>query len=110
MTDAVVLLCTCKDADEGRRIADTLVEEHLAACVTILPPVASVYRWEGRIERTEEVLIFIKSTDPRVRQLQDLISQLHRYETPEIIALPVIRGSDKYLKWLREETVGMDAE
>ncbi len=103
MSDAIVLLCTCADQDEALRIANSLVESRQAACVNILPAVRSIYRWKGNIETAQEVLLLIKTTHEHLQVLQDVIAQLHSYDTPEIIALPILSGSEKYLSWLREQ-------
>lgn len=102
MSEASVVLCTCSDEDEARRIARELVEARLAACVNILPTVESIYRWQGQVEEARETLLFIKTTAERIPELQQRIIHLHSYEMPEIIALPVSAGSDKYLAWIKE--------
>lgn len=102
MSDAVVIFCTCGNEDEAHRIARDLVESRLAACVNVLPSIESVYRWQDQLETSQEVLLIIKSTAERFRELQQRIIHLHSYETPEIIALPVTAGSDKYLAWIHE--------
>lgn len=101
MTDALVVLCTCGGDEEARRISGALVEARLAACVNILPGVQSVYRWQGEIETAAETLLFIKTTSDRFAALRDRIRELHSYDTPEIVALPVTVGSEDYLAWLR---------
>lgn len=101
MSEATVVLCTCGDEDEARRIARELVESQLAACVNILATVESIYRWQGQVEEARETLLFIKTTAERLPELQQRIIHLHSYEMPEIIALPVLAGSDKYLAWIR---------
>lgn len=106
MTGMVVLLCTCANEEEGSRIASALVEAGLAACVNLLPGVRSIYRWQGKVEKAEEVLLLIKSREDRFPELRERIATLHSYDTPEIIALPITHGSDKYLDWLRAETIG----
>jgi periplasmic divalent cation tolerance protein len=104
MNGYIVVLCTCASGQEARRIAEAIVESKLAACVNLLGAAESVYRWEGRIETAHEVLLMIKSTAERFDELRIRITELHSYETPEIIALPVAAGSEKYLHWLRQET------
>jgi periplasmic divalent cation tolerance protein len=104
MTNPIVLLCTCATEAEGRRLAEALVESKLAACVNLLPGVQSIYRWEGAMECAREVLMVIKSTAERFEGLRARISELHSYDTPEIIALPVTAASEKYLDWMRRET------
>ena len=101
MSDAVVVFCTCSDRGEATRIARDLVESKLAACVNMLPSVNSIYRWQGQIETAQEVLLFIKTAAKRFPELQQRIIHLHSYETPEIIALPVLAGLDKYLAWIQ---------
>ena len=93
----------CGTHDEALRIGYSLIEARLAACVNVLPPVHSIYRWEGKIEAADEVLLVIKTTQERFPAVRDRIMQLHTYETPEIIAVPVLDGSDKYLAWLRDQ-------
>ncbi len=86
-------------------MAEALVESKLAACVNLLSGIQSVYRWEGKVETAREVLLLIKSTAARFDELRDRITELHSYDTPEVIALPITAGSDKYLDWIRGETV-----
>jgi periplasmic divalent cation tolerance protein len=100
MTDAVIVFCTCSSRDEALRVAHGVVEEGAATCVNIIPLVESVYRWEGKIETAQEVLLLMKSTRERFEALRDLVLKLHSYETPEIIAVPVVAGLPKYLQWL----------
>jgi periplasmic divalent cation tolerance protein len=106
MTDVMILLCTCASREEARRIAEALVEERLAACVTVLPPVESIYRWQGKVERAEELQILVKSTSEKFPALSQRITELHSYDTPEILAVPIAEGSARYLAWLHEETSG----
>jgi periplasmic divalent cation tolerance protein len=103
MTDAIIALCTCGNREEAARIAHALVEERLAACVNVLPEIESVYRWQGKIEVAREVLLIIKTTEPRFPELRDRIAGLHSYDVPEIVAFPIAAGADKYLGWLREQ-------
>lgn len=103
MTDSVVVFCTCANDAEASRLAETLVKERLAACVNLLPPVRSVYRWQAQIETATEVLLLIKTNQDRLDAVRDRIIQLHSYDTPEIIAVPIVYGLEKYLTWLREQ-------
>jgi periplasmic divalent cation tolerance protein len=103
MTDIVMIFCTCGTHDEALTVAHSLVEARLAACANVLPPVHSIYRWEGNVETADEVLLIIKTTRERFPAVRDRIAQLHTYDTPEIIAVPVLDGSDKYLAWLRDQ-------
>ena len=100
----IVTLCTVPDRECGEKIARALVDEHLAACVNIVPGVASVYRWKGKVERAEECLLIIKTGVSRFDVLKRRIQELHPYELPEIIALPIIHGSREYLKWITDST------
>jgi len=103
MSDAIVIFCTCADENEALRIANALVESRQAACVNVLPGIRSIYRWKENIQTDQEVLLFIKTTEEHLPALEALITRLHSYDTPEIIALPIVKGSEKYLCWLREQ-------
>jgi periplasmic divalent cation tolerance protein len=101
MTDKVVVLVTCGSAKEARRIAKAVVEQRLAACVNILDArVHSIYRWKGRVESAEEFLLVMKTSRPRFAALQKKIGELHSYDVPEIIALPIVAGARRYLAWI----------
>jgi periplasmic divalent cation tolerance protein len=104
MSDAVIVFSTCATRDEAERIAKAIVEERLAACVQLLPPIRSVYRWQGAVEESEEILLLIKTTGASFLPLKDRIEELHSYDTPEIMAVPVVAGAQKYLTWLQEST------
>lgn len=95
----VVVFITAPTAGEARRLAERLVSEGLAACVSRLPGFRSVYRWKGRVERASESLLMAKTTRARVPALVRRVKALHSYEVPEIIALPVIGGDREYLSW-----------
>jgi periplasmic divalent cation tolerance protein len=103
MTDALIVFSTCADETEALRLANTLVEARLAACVNVLPAIQSVYRWQGAIENAREILLVVKTTRQRFEAVRDLISAVHSYEIPEIIAVPVAAGSEKYLAWLTDQ-------
>ena len=103
MPDALIVLCTCGNREEAERIANTVVNERLAACVNLLPPVQSIYRWQGAVEQAEEFLLLIKTTTQQLAHLRDRLEALHSYDTPEIIALPITAGSERYLAWLRAQ-------
>ena len=105
MENAVVVLCTFPDLDQARQIGAALVERQVAACVNLLPGVESIYRWEGKVERANEVLGLIKTT--RYAELEAAIRELHPYEVPEILALPVGAGSESYIGWLKESCGGV---
>jgi len=90
--------------DAGRELARKLVEERLAACVNQVPGIRSVYRWEGKLEEDEEVLLLIKTTGERLEALMKRVPELHPYRVPEVLALPVAQGHPPYLAWLAEAT------
>ena len=100
----LIVLCTCPDDAVGERIATALVEERLAACVNRLPGVASTYRWQGKFCRGNEQLLLIKTTRERFGALRERIVELHPYELPEVIALDIATGLDRYLAWVVAET------
>lgn len=100
MTDARVVLTTAGTEEEAHRIARALVEQHLAACVNIVPRVHSIYRWQGNVEGADEWLLIIKTTAARFPAVRDAIKANHSYELPECICLPVEAGADDYLQWL----------
>jgi len=99
-SDAIVVFITAANGEEATRLAEMLVGAHLAACVQILPEMESVYRWEGKVERQAEILLLAKTTKDKFEDLEREVRALHSYETPEIIAVPVILGSAPYLEWL----------
>jgi periplasmic divalent cation tolerance protein len=99
----LAVLCTCANEKDALRIANTIVEERLSACVNILPGIRSIYRWQEQLESEQEILLIVKTTHERFPMLRDRIVALHPYETPEILALPVVDGLEKYLIWLREQ-------
>lgn len=98
--EPIVVFMTAANGEEATRLADMLVGAHLAACVQILPEMESVYRWEGKIERQAEVLLFAKTTRAKFAELEREVRALHSYETPEIVAVPITSGSAPYLEWL----------
>ncbi|MCL1635557.1 divalent-cation tolerance protein CutA [Luteimonas sp. SX5] len=100
----LVCLCTCPDPDSAARIADALVDERLAACVNVLPGLRSTYRWQGQVERADEVLLLIKTAADRLPALQQRILALHPYELPEVIAVEAAGGLPAYLGWIAEQT------
>lgn len=104
MSDALLVLCTCPDADSAGRIARTVVGEGLAACVNRAPGIVSIYRWQGEIHEDSEVLLLIKTRSERFELLRARIVELHPYDLPEVIALEVAAGHAPYLEWLRTET------
>jgi periplasmic divalent cation tolerance protein len=105
MGSELIVFVTVGNGDEASRIAEFLVSEHLAACVNIVSGVESVYWWEDKVTRDSEVLLIIKTTDERYKDLEARVKQLHSYSTPEVIAYRIERGSPDYLSWLRQSTI-----
>lgn len=104
MEEALLVVTTLPDAASARALAVRLVDMHLAACVNVLAPCRSVYRWQGKVEDAEEVPVQIKTTAARYAELEAAIRAAHPYELPEIVALPVARGLPDYLAWVATET------
>lgn len=100
MTDKIVILCTCGGAEEADRLARSLVEARLAACVNVIPQIRSYYRWKGEMETAEEYLLAIKSSRGLFEAVRAHIVSMHSYEVPEVLALAVVAGSREYLSWL----------
>lgn len=101
---ALLILCTCPDDACAERIATLLVEQRLAACVNRIGGVVSTYRWKGSVERGAEVLLLIKTARERYPALRDAIVAAHPYELPEVIAVDIALGLDRYLAWIGAET------
>jgi periplasmic divalent cation tolerance protein len=104
MTSVRVVLVTGPDAAFAERVAGHLVEERLAACVSVLGPTTSVYRWQGKLERASEVQLVVKTTQERVPALVERIKELHPYKVPEVLVLAVESGLPAYLAWVIDET------
>lgn len=101
---ALMVLTNLPDRSAAEAMAARLVERRFAACVNILSPCRSVYRWEGGVQREEEHPLLIKTTSERYAELEQAIRAGHPYELPEIVAVPIERGLPEYLRWLAEET------
>jgi periplasmic divalent cation tolerance protein len=104
MSNKILVLCSVSSESEAKLIAMALVEEKLAACVTIQPRVQSVYRWQGKVEQAEEYLLLIKTRASLWDALRGRVLQLHSYDVPELIAVPVSHGNPAYLRWIDEST------
>jgi periplasmic divalent cation tolerance protein len=98
--NVLVTFCTCPDAETAERIAETLVRERLAACVNQIPGIRSVFLWQGKVEHEAEALLLVKTSAVRFPALAERLRELHPYELPEIIALPVTEGLPTYLQWV----------
>ncbi len=106
MADEIIILITASSEDEAEKIGKAIVDEHLAACVNIVPEIRSLFFWEGKAQDEREALLVCKSRQPLLDQLISRVRSLHSYAVPEIIALPIVGGSAEYLAWLKETTKG----
>jgi periplasmic divalent cation tolerance protein len=106
--ELILVLSTCHSETTANRIASGLVQQKLAACVNIIPGIESVYHWQDKIQRDKEYLLIIKSRKELFPQLQDAITELHDYELPEIIAVPIEAGEQAYLNWIKSATLVTD--
>lgn len=104
MSEPVVVYITAPSEEEASKVAHSLVKEKLAACVNIVSNVRSIYSWQNKIEDDKELLLIAKTQQHLVDRLVSAVKELHSYDVPEVIALPVIEGSPDYLKWLQEST------
>jgi periplasmic divalent cation tolerance protein len=104
VNDLRVVFVTVSSEEEGMKIARALVAKKLAACVNLVPGVRSVFRWKGEVKDEKELLLVVKTREPKLAHLVQAVKELHSYTVPETIALPILGGSEAYLAWLREET------
>jgi periplasmic divalent cation tolerance protein len=104
MENVLIVFVTVSSQEEGERIGSSLVESKLAACVNVLPQVSSIFSWQGKIEKDGEVLLLIKTTRERMDDLAARIKEMHSYDLPEILAVPVFAGSRDYIDWVQQET------
>jgi periplasmic divalent cation tolerance protein len=102
MAEYLQVLTTAGSEDEAEQIGAALVERHLAACVQVVGPVSSCYRWQGKVEQAREWLCLIKTSGTRYAEVEAAIRELHSYDEPEIVATPIVAGSPGYLAWLGE--------
>ncbi len=100
MTDKILVFTTAGSEEEANKIAHTLVDRRLAACVNILPKISSIYRWQGKIEQAEEWLLVIKTSQALFEKVRDAVRELHSYELPECIGVAIDEGSTEYLRWM----------
>ena len=101
----LLVLSTAPDAEIARQIGTALVEMQLAACVNVLPPMLSIYRWEGKVDTAEECQLLIKTTAANLRAVEAELTRRHPYDIPEFIALPIEAGSSAYLAWISDSTI-----
>jgi periplasmic divalent cation tolerance protein len=105
-SESIFIYTTVADERTATGLAELIVGENLAACVQIVPGVKSVYRWQGKIKRDDEMQLVIKTTSARFDAIAALLHEHHPYELPEIVAVPIVRGSEAYLDWIESETSG----
>ncbi len=104
MTDAMLVLTTLPNSDAAADLAKKVVGEKLAACANVMPAVRSIYRWQGAVQDENEVLVLLKTRQARFDKLKARILELHPYDVPEVIAIPVEQGHGAYLDWIANET------
>lgn len=108
-SEYLVVLVTAGSVQDAEYLAETLVRERLAACVNVLPDIVSIYRWQDAVQRDNEALMIVKTRRPLLAQLVARVQTLHSYDVPEIIALPIVAGSEPYLRWLTDVTPKSEA-
>ena len=106
MTDKIVVLSTCANEEEGEKLARLLVEAKLAACVSVIPRMRSFYWWQGKIESSNECLLVVKSSRALFDSVKDVLASAHSYEVPEVVAMPIVEGSENYMSWLEANLKG----
>lgn len=102
--EALVVYITAPNEEEAAKIAKILVEERLAGCVNIIKDIRSIYSWQGKLEDEKEVLMIVKTRLKLFSALTSKVKELHSYTVPEVIAMPIVDGSEEYIKWLKEAT------
>ncbi len=103
--DYIIILCNTNSTDSAETIANFLVKEKLAACVNIVPKIKSIYTWENKIEKDEEVLMLIKTKQSLFTKVKEKITILHPYDIPEIISIDINNGAENYLNWINSNTI-----
>ncbi len=106
IAELIVVFVTAGSEEEAEKIARNLVTEKLAACVNIVSPIRSLYRWEGKVADDKEWLLLIKTRQSLLPQIEKRLKEWHSYEVPEVVALPILGGSQAYLSWIKESTEG----
>jgi periplasmic divalent cation tolerance protein len=102
--EVIVVFVTCPSAEVAQKIAESVIEDCLAACVNVLPSLISIYRWKGKVCRDPESLLIIKTRRTKFSALCRQVKRLHPYSVPEVIALPVVAGSASYISWIQDST------
>ena len=110
MTDKIVVLSTCANEEEAERLARLLVEQRLAACVSVIPGMRSYYRWKGAVETSAECLVIVKSSRDLFASLTAVLEKAHSYEVPEALAIPIVDGAANYLNWLGANLRSQDVQ
>lgn len=100
----IIVFITCANKAQAQKIAQALIKDKLAACVNLVNPINSLFWWQGKVDSSKETLLIIKTKKKLFGRLEKLVSGLHSYDVPEIIALPIVNGSKKYLSWINEST------
>lgn len=100
----IIVFITAKDQEQADKIAEKLVTDKLVACANVVPGIRSIFRWEGKLDRAEEVLLILKSRRRHFSAIVKAVKALHSYDVPEVIAMPIIEGNKDYLDWLTEST------
>ncbi len=103
-TSYIIVFVTCSSAEEAEKIASALVEKRVAACGNIVPDIRSIFWWKDSLESEQELLLILKSRSELFPQIEEIVTSLHSYDLPEIIAIPIVTGSDAYLDWIERET------
>jgi periplasmic divalent cation tolerance protein len=106
MTDYVQVTTTTSSRQDAEEIAAELVSRRLAGCVQVSGPIRSTFRWQGKVEVADEWMCTAKTRNDQLDGIQKMLAEVHRYEVPELIATPIVGGSDAYLKWLGEQVGG----
>lgn len=104
-SEIIVVFMTVPSLREGNRISRAVLTSRLAACVNVIPGIRSMYQWKGKIVQEKEAMLVLKTTRSRYRKLEQKIKQLHPYEVPEVIAIPLICGSSQYIEWVTKEVI-----
>ncbi len=102
----VIIYITTSDRAEAQKIGETLIKKRLAACANVIENIHSIYWWKGKIERDDETLLLLKTKDDRIEDIINTVKQLHSYENPDITAIPLVKGSREYLRWIDDEVTG----